>query len=223
MSGAITAETPSQTAPRRLFLEVAEAAVALLAADEVARRWDEPSALSGFSVRGLAGHLAGQIFFPDVMLAAPIPEEPVVPLAEHFARVNWVGSDLETPFNRMIRASGEQDAAEGPARLAESAARCVAKLHATLRTAPDRPVRRDTWGPWSISFDDYLTSRVLELVIHSDDLACSVGLPAPGFPAEAVETVVDILTRIALRRHGATAVLRALSRSERAPESISAL
>jgi hypothetical protein len=38
-----------------------------------------------------------------------------------------------------------------------------------------------------------------------------------------VETVVDLLSRIALRRHGTTAVLRALSRSERAPGSISAL
>jgi hypothetical protein len=64
---------------------------------------------------------------------------------------------------------------------------------------------------------------MLELIVHSDDLAHSVGVPTPQFPAEAVQTVVDVLTRIALRRHGQTAVLRALSRSERAPASISAL
>jgi hypothetical protein len=64
---------------------------------------------------------------------------------------------------------------------------------------------------------------MLELVIHGDDLAYSVGLATPAFPARAVETVVDLLSRIALRRHGPTAVLRALSRSERAPVSISAL
>jgi hypothetical protein len=35
--------------------------------------------------------------------------------------------------------------------------------------------------------------------------------------------VVDVLSRVAIRRHGATAVLRGLSRAERAPTSISAL
>lgn len=64
---------------------------------------------------------------------------------------------------------------------------------------------------------------MLELAVHCDDLAHSVGLPTPQLPAPAVETVVDLLSRIALRRHGATNVLRALSRSERAPASISAL
>jgi hypothetical protein len=213
----------SLTPGRRLYLDVAQASAALLAADEVAACWEQASALAGFSVRGLAGHLAGQIFFLDFMLAQPVPDEPAIPLAEHFARVSWIGSDLETPFNRMIRTSGEQDAADGPARLAERAAQCVAKLHDTLRTTPDRPVRRETWGPWSITFDDFVASRMFELVIHCDDLAYSVGLPTPDLPAEAVEAVVDMLTRIALRRHGQTAVLRALSRSERAPASIAAL
>ncbi|MDZ5443067.1 hypothetical protein U2F26_10035 [Micromonospora sp. 4G57] len=45
-------------------------------------------------------------------------------------------------------------------------------------------------------------------------------MATPDFPAE---TVVDLLSRIALRRHGATDVLRALSRAERAPTSIAAL
>ena len=78
-------------------------------------------------------------------------------------------------------------------------------------------------GPWSISLDDFVTSRLLELIIHADDLAYSVDVATPAFPPQAVETVVDILSRIALRRHGATHLLRALSRSERAPASISAL
>jgi hypothetical protein len=68
-----------------------------------------------------------------------------------------------------------------------------------------------------------VTSRLLEVVVHSDDLAYSVGLPTPDLPAEAVETVVDLLSRIAVRRHGATNVLRALTRADRAPASISAL
>jgi hypothetical protein len=127
--------------------------------------------------------------------------------------VSWIGSDLGTPFNQLIRSGGELEAADGPAALAVRVAACVQQLRDTLPGARTRPVRRPTWGAWSISFDDFVASRMLELVIHCDDLACSVGLPVPAFPPQAVETVVDILSRIALRRHGATDVLRALSRS----------
>ncbi|MFB9838255.1 hypothetical protein [Actinoallomurus acaciae] len=83
-------------------------------------------------------------------------------------------------------------------------------------------MRRPGWG-FSLTLDDFVTSRLLEVVVHSDDLACSVGVATPELPAEAVETVVDLLSRIAIRRHGAVSVLRGLSRAERAPASISAL
>lgn len=208
---------------RELYLQVAAATADLLGTPEVAEHWDEPSALAEFTVRGLAGHLAGQVFFLPAMLAEPVPAEPVIPLSEYYARVSWIGSDIDTPFNKGIRSGGEQEAAGGPAALAARVAACVAELRASLPTVPDRPVRRPTWGPWSITFDSFVTSRLLELVVHSDDLAYSAGLATPAFPPRAVETVVDLLTRIALRRHGTTAVLRALSRAERAPDSISAL
>ena len=208
---------------RELYLSVAEVAATLLAAPEVADGWRRPSALAELSVQGLAGHLAGQVFFIPAVLAEPVPTEPAISIQEYYARVSWIGSDLDTPFNRAIRSGGEEEAAEGPAALAARVGACVEELRGTLPAAPDRTVRRPTWGPWSISLDDFVTSRLLELVVHSDDLAHSVGLPTPEFPAPAVETVVDLLSRISLRRHGATNVLRALTRSERAPASISAL
>jgi hypothetical protein len=208
---------------RELYLTAAETAATLLGAPEVAAAWDEPSALAKLSVRGLAGHLAGQIFFIPKMLAEPIPAEPLIPINEYYARVSWIGSDIDDPFNELIRVSGEKDAAGGATALAAEVHACVRDLRRTLPTAPGRPVRRPTWGAWSISFDDFVTSRLLEIVVHSDDLAYSVGVPTPDFPAEAFETVVDLLSRIALRRHGTVNVLRALSRAERAPTSISAL
>ncbi|WP_055588196.1 maleylpyruvate isomerase N-terminal domain-containing protein [Streptacidiphilus griseoplanus] len=208
---------------RDLYLDVAESAAGLLAAPEVAVRWTEPSALAELSVRGLAGHLAGQVFFVPAMLAEQVPAEARVTIHQYYARVSWIGSDLDAPFNRSIRSAGEEEAAGGAADLAARVAACVARLRDSLPAAPDRAVRRPSWGPWSISLDDFVTSRMLELVVHSDDLAHSVGVPTPEFPQEAVETVVDILSRIAVRRHGAVEVVRALSRSERAPASISAL
>ncbi|MEV6551793.1 maleylpyruvate isomerase N-terminal domain-containing protein [Streptomyces sp. NPDC051597] len=208
---------------RELYLSVADTVAKLLAAPEVAYGWHQPSALAKLSVQGLAGHLAGQVFFIPTVLAEPVPTEPAISIHEYYARVSWIGSDLDTPFNQAIRSGGEEEAADGPGALAARVAACVEELRGTLPNAPDRLVRRPTWGPWSISLDDFIASRMLELVVHCDDLAHSVGLPTPQFPAPAVETVVDLLSRIALRRHGATNVLRALSRSERAPASISAL
>jgi hypothetical protein len=62
----------------------------------------------------------------------------------------------------------------------------------------------------------------MELAVHSDDLAVSVDLATPALPPSAVETVVDLLSRLSVLRHGPTAVLRALSRAERAPTTIAA-
>ncbi len=179
--------------------------------------------MAKLSVRGLAGHLAGQIFFIPKVLAEPVATEKVIPLHEYYARVSWIGSDLDDPFNVLIRTSGEQDAAGGPPTLAARVEAPVEDLRAVLPTAPSRPVRRPTWGAWSTSLDDFAASRLLEVVDRCDDLAYGVGVPEPELPAQAIETVVDVLSRIAIRRHGATDVLRALSRAERAPASISAL
>ncbi|MEO3853567.1 maleylpyruvate isomerase N-terminal domain-containing protein [Acrocarpospora sp. B8E8] len=208
---------------RDLYLTAAASAAELIATPQVASSWHEPSALAKLSVQGLAGHLAGQIFFIPKVLAEPAPAEEIISIHEYYARVSWIGSDLDDPFNALIRTSGEEDAKDGPAALAAQVHATVQELRTVLPAAPSRPVRRPTWGAWSISLDDFVTSRLLEVVIHSDDLAHSVGVPTPELPAEAIETVVDLLTRIALRRHGATNVLRALSRAERAPASISAL
>jgi hypothetical protein len=70
--------------------------------------------------------------------------------------------------------------------------------------------------------DDMLVTRMMELAVHSDDLAVSVGIDTPVLPPSAVEVVIDLLSRLAVRRHGPTAVLRALSRAERAPDTIAA-
>ena len=58
--------------------------------------------------------------------------------------------------------------------------------------------------------------------VHCDDLAHSAGLPTPALPDDVADTVLVLLARLAARRRGMTAVLRALSRAERAPTTITA-
>jgi hypothetical protein len=62
----------------------------------------------------------------------------------------------------------------------------------------------------------------MEMVVHADDLAASVDLETPTFPDDAVRRVVALLTDVAIDRHGQPAVVRTLSRPQRAPASVSA-
>jgi len=210
------------TGTRDDFLSVARSAAGLLQAPAVAAAWSEPSALVKFSVGGLAGHLAYQVLAVPQALADPAPQEPIVSLLEHYRRVGWIGADLDEEINLRIRRGGEQAAAEGPVALAARVDAAIEELTGSLATAADRPVRIPLWGPWSLLLDDLLVTRMMELAVHSDDLAVSVGIATPALPERAVDTVIELLSRLAVRRHGQTAVLRALSRAERAPATVAA-
>ncbi|MET8544297.1 maleylpyruvate isomerase N-terminal domain-containing protein [Kitasatospora sp. NPDC004799] len=211
------------TDARTDFLAAAGAAGELLRRPEVADSWQRPSALAGWSVGGLAGHLAYQVLCVPELLAAAVPTEPMVGLLDHYARSAWVGAALDADINVRIRQGGEAFAADGPAALHRRLATVLPELAATLAAADGtRPVRLPFWGPWSLALDDLLATRTMELAVHGDDLAVSVGLPTPELPSGAAESVLGLLTRLAVRRHGQAAVLRAFSRAERAPGSIAA-
>ncbi|MFI6500530.1 maleylpyruvate isomerase N-terminal domain-containing protein [Nonomuraea typhae] len=207
---------------RQDFLASARAAADLLRAPEVAAAWTAPSALPEFSVRGLSGHLAFQILAVRQALADPIPEEETVDLSAHYDRAGWIDASLDDPVNVRIRDGGEQVAADGAGALLETLDAAIEDLAKTLPEAPNRPVRLPFWGPWSVALDDLLVTRMMEVAVHNDDLAVSVGVPAPPLPGSAMEAVLDLLTRLAVRRHGATEVMRALTRAERAPANITA-
>lgn len=204
------------------FLAAGTSAAQLLREPAVLDAWSNLSALAEFSVSGLAGHLAYQVLaIPDI-IAAPIPTETVISVMDHYARVEWIDADPQDEISVRIRSGGDLVAADGPAVLADRLDAALEQLGTAFPTTADRPVRISLWGPWSLMLDDMLLTRLMELAVHSDDLAVSVGLPTPELPPSAVETVVGLLTRLSVRRHGATAVLRTLSRAERAPRSITA-
>ena len=207
---------------REDFLTTARIALDLLRHPRVARNWDQPSALPEFGVSGLAGHIGYQALpLPD-MIAAPAGEEPVVPLMEHYARANWTELDVDSEFHARIRAGGEKIATEGQQALCDRFEQTLLDLEKTLPGLENRPVRMPHWGPWAVSLDDYLVTRLMEFVVHSDDLAVSVGVETPEFPRHINETVIDLLTRMSLNKHRAIDVVRALSRKERAPQDITA-
>jgi hypothetical protein len=206
------------------YLDASAATAEFLGSPAVIAAWDRPSALAEFAVSGLAGHLARQITQVPVLLArtddsADDGHETISAL-EHYERISWIGAALDADVNVSIRRDSDAEAVGGAAGLAKRTEQAVAELRATLPAAP--PERRVflPHGPWCLTLDDYLTTRLLEIVIHTDDLAVSVGVRPPALPGEATDTVLTLLTRIAASRLGPETVLRAFARKERAPASI---
>lgn len=208
-----------------LYLEAATAAAALIGAPEVAARWDQPSALAEMTVSGLAGHLARQVVHVPAQLGnrRPMPEgTELITIMDHYARVQWIDAPLDAEVNVGIRRDADGEAQLGAADLTKRMADAIALLTSRLPTEDGDLPFYLPWTGWALCLNDFLTTRLLEMVIHIDDLAVSVDVPPPPLPEQATETVIALLTRLATRRHGTAAVLRALSRAERAPATITA-
>lgn len=207
---------------RDSFLTAARIVGDLCRRPEVTRAWTDESACTGMSVGGLAFHLAGQVTSTVRLVASPRSDGETIPLLEHYVRAAWVHSDLDAEANAGIRAGSDAEAEAGPDALAALLDEQLARLPGVLDAAADDATVFIPWQGWSLSLHDWLVTREMEIVVHSDDLAASVDLETPEFPEPVVTDVLALLTGVAVRRHGQTAVVRALSRPQRAPSSVSA-
>ena len=207
---------------RQSYLAAADTSAKLLAHPAVADAWDRPSALAGYTVSGLAGHLAGQVNVVAKTLDGPVPDTDPISLLDYFLQSRWIDADHDGDVHRGIRDGGAQYAAVGPRALAAQTAEVLDRLRRDLPGQPEQRVVQFPWGPPSLRLDDLLTNRMMELVVHIDDLAVSAGIPTPELPIPATDAVIGILATLAARRQGTVPVLRALTRAERAPATITA-
>ncbi len=138
--------------------------------------------------------------------------------------LNAGGSDVGDPAtaaNRMVGERGEEDAAAGPDALADAYDAARARLAQRLPgLRHDLPVMM--FGRYRLPLDECLVTRLVELVVHADDLSVTLRLPTPDTGDDTGDLVVHSLARIARRRHGTSPVLRALARRERAPSTVAA-
>jgi Mycothiol maleylpyruvate isomerase N-terminal domain len=210
-------DPPADTAA---FLAAVAVATDLVRRPEVVRSWSEESACSGMSVGALARHLVSQWFNAERLLAAPAGAESIS-VWEHYQRAAWAHTSLDDEANAGIRQGSEELAAAGPQDMLDLVEtlepRLVAMAGATRAGSVTIP-----WQGWSLSPGGFLLTRMMEVVVHSDDLASSVGLETPEFPDQVVTPVLGLLTGLAVRRHGQHGVLRTLTRPQRAPSSVSA-
>jgi len=197
------------------FLDAAATAVRLLERPELAERWPQDSVLEQYPVAALAGHLLRGMTTVELYLDGPEPEGEGISAARYFHTVIR-SADINDPAHQAIRSRGAEAAAGGPAALASEARAALGRLSSRLAGVGEgRRVR--VAGGLVMTLDEYLRTRVVELVVHADDLAASLGVElVPPRPATCT-IAIDVLVGVARIRHGDIAVLRALARRERDP------
>lgn len=129
---------------------------------------------------------------------------------------------IDSDLHRGVRERARTEAEAGHADLCARLARARSELAETL------PVR-DLTQPITVldgivlPLEEYLRSRIVEMVIHLDDLCISVGAEPPDDLDAAFDIAAAVLVHVAVRRTGPWATLRSLARRERHPAAIRAL
>jgi hypothetical protein len=161
-------------------------------------------------VADLAGHLARGTWVIGEYLDQELPTKTpdFLTAAEYFA----VLCDRAT--EDTYRAQREREASLVPATqeaLVRELKGRLAGLEERLRSgSADRPVA--VFAGLVIPLSEYLLTRIVEQVVHLDDLARSIGREPWRFPnSEAM--VIALGSDIGLRRRGPTAMIRALYRN----------
>ncbi|WP_353950655.1 maleylpyruvate isomerase N-terminal domain-containing protein [Knoellia sp. S7-12] len=205
------------------FLACAQVSVELASRDEVGAAWSQDSSCDGMTVGGLTDHLLQQIVHVGRGLTVTAPmDAPVIGLLDHYTQAPWVASSREGEIDPEQNDTNNTAAAAGRAAVLGAAEAALAELPALFALPRDPDVIHIPWQGWSLSTPDFLTTRMMELVVHGDDLASSVGLPTPEHGPAAVAAVLGLLADVSLVRHGQVPLVRALSRPQRSSGNISA-
>jgi mycothiol maleylpyruvate isomerase-like protein len=203
------------------FLAGAHVVADLLSRDEVVRQWSDDSKLPRMTVGMLACHLGRQLVAAERILPVPAESAPLDEAADHYRRAAWVTAEsLDDPAND--RTTDEREAAAGHEALLDRTTSALDTVTHLLTTGTAQPVVTIPWQGWSLRRADFLLTRLVEIVVHTDDLARSLAIATPEFPAPTYRPVLHLLADLATERHGQATLTSALSRHERQPSNLSA-
>lgn len=202
---------------RATYLAAAATAVSIVADETTAARWDRESVLPRMSVGVLASHLARSVlqvgwFLDGDATGTSLP----VPAVTYYARLTDTDSRASA-LNTGVETRSAETAEQGPLHIARQVQIALDELRVRLPKEPtDRRVAVAHRPGEELLLDEYLRTRLVEIAIHTEDLALSVGVDVRA-PEPAVSVAVELLFAAARERHGDDAVLRALARRERDP------
>lgn len=201
-------------AAREAYGAGADVAVALVTRAGVAGAWDAPSVLAGLSVGELAAHLARSVLQVEWYLDGPLAAD--APLVDATAYYGDLAGSTEptSALNTGVRERSAETAAQGPEALATAVSAGRERLRDRLVREPaDRRMTVRHQGH-TLLLDEYLRTRCVELAVHTEDLALSLGSDVRA-PTSTLAVAVEVLVGAARHRHGDVAVLHALARRER--------
>jgi hypothetical protein len=221
--GALTAtervSTESSRRIRYLYLTTAYACIELFAAPEVEAAWELRSDLPDLSVGALVGHVCRGILRVESLLDADNGSSKSLTSAAEYYVPFARSSSAADERNRVARDLAMDASRAGSATLLATVRDCLARVTSRLMVEPiERRVevpRSSTVESVCLLLDEYLKVRVVEQMVHYDDMARS--LPEASSTAvdvEACKVAIDVLVGSATLRHGPRAVLRALARHE---------
>jgi hypothetical protein len=207
------------------FREADEAFGEIVSRPEVGKAWDQPSALEGYSVGAIVAHVNAAIGWLGHLLDAPAEPDlrPTPPTAYlRFTHGLKVGSDgPERHPHDVLHDQFERAATRGWESNRDKFLGLIERLTARLEgESATRLLDLRPTAPLVVRLGDFLRTRVLELVVHGDDLAVSAGLDAPPPPEGAATVAIDVMLAVARAAHGDLAVVRALARRERASAAV---
>jgi hypothetical protein len=196
------------------FFAAADCAGEVLGDSAVGATWSEPSALARMTVGDLAGHLFLVVRRVDKHLDEGTRPSRSGRRVMTFPKVDRP-DDLDRAVHAQVRHDGHHVATWGWPDVRNAYDARVAKLRRRLPgDAPPEILLADH----AVEFCEYLASRVVELLVHMDDLAVSTGANPHYPPAGVMDAALGYLLDSARRVHGDQTVLRTFTRRERVPE-----
>ncbi len=198
---------------RDLFLANAAVVLSAVSDQAVADAWNDDSILEDQTIGSLAGHLArGSVWVVGDYLDAAQPDGSVdfETAAEYFAAV---ASALTSDDHASIRDRGAAIAAVGQHAVVTQLTKGLAELTERLSIEPaDRLVA--VYAGKVMRLDDYLRTRLVEQVVHLDDLARSLEIDSWPTAPDAEALVISCGAEIGRLRFGGPAMIRTLFRNE---------
>ncbi|MEI2764451.1 MAG: maleylpyruvate isomerase N-terminal domain-containing protein [Dermatophilaceae bacterium] len=178
--------------------------------------WDRP-ALGSWDVRALLGHAGRGLWTLLDYLSTPTDQAPAIhSAADYFAAAAALAAD--PGFNETIRRRGVDAGAALGADPVATLGVTLARARTALAGLDHDPVIPTALGPMHVTA--YLPTRVVELTVHSQDLAAALGLDA-GLPDDAVRTAMRICVDVAILTGRATLLLGALTGRHALPAGFS--
>ncbi|WP_420626798.1 maleylpyruvate isomerase N-terminal domain-containing protein [Candidatus Poriferisodalis sp.] len=201
---------------RALVVEAVTQSAELMATPSTAELWDQPSALEGMTVGALCAHLVRAAGATIAYLDRTPPDRR--PDEDLLTAVTYFHAAVDSPVHDQIKDVSAAESAIGHQATMEKCRQLAADLETRLADEPtDRLVA--ALGGRLLTLDDFCRTRLIEVLLHLDDLAVSTGQTRPTTDPLGPAIVIEICIDIARNRNGDWNILYALTRAERSSDT----